>query len=388
MATIKPMDLGEIFRVGYSESYLIKNKNTVLGEFEWSRDGNDVMLTEDYGLPFFISSKLDMWIANRTPPKHRAFMDRLLAEMQLSSTKAIIDYSKGLALTDTLWVVPKSSTLTWEQVSLFRTDFDETIAKIAFDGGVYGRKFSTTSPEFGTDGMLPKCWVRRNGKIQLIKGGLSGAYNAGHEPASEVMSHQVLERLGYTHTAYSMETRMRLSEFSKKPERYGVSCCDLFTDESTMLLPIHVFFKFDSMKELIEEAAKVDLAPDLARIMVFDYLSLNSDRHAGNIGVLLDADTFELKSLAPIYDNGYGMLAQWMPDMSYVDYERPRTPRLYNSFENGAIWGKRILGNQHNVERLIDFNIDRSQLLLETDERIDGIEKWFKDRVRKFMSLK
>ena len=387
MNTIKKLDLDALFRTGNSERYVVKNKDNVLGVFEWSTP-NTVRLVEDNGLPTFISRSLQNWVTNRTPPKHRAFMDRLLSEMQLRTTKAIIDYSKGLALTDTLWVVPENSTLTWGHVSLFRNEFDETIAKIAFDGGLYGRKFSTTSPEFGTDGMLPKCWVRRDGKIQLLKGGLSGGYNTGHEPCAEVMSHQVLDRLGYNHTPYSMETRMRLNEYSKKPERYGVSCCDLFTTEDTMLLPIHMFLEFEDIFGLMQSARDVGVLDDIARILVFDYISLNNDRHAGNIGVLLDADSFELKCLAPIFDNGYGMLSQWMPDMTYEYYEKHRVPKLYDSFKDGAIWGKRILGNKHNVERLLDFEIDRSQLLLETDERIDGIERWFKDRVRKFLELK
>ena len=388
MSSVKRMNFDSVFEQNNTERYEIRNKDRCLGIVEWSSDGEDVSLKENYGLPWFVSSSVQKWLENRTPPKHRAFMDRLLEVMQLETTKAIIDYSKGLSLTDTLWVVPEGSNLKWENVSLFRNEFDETIAKIAFDGGLWGRAFSTTSPEFGTDGMLPKCWIRRDGKIQLMKGGLSGGYNTGHEPCAEVMSHQVLAKLGYNHVEYSMGVRTRISEWTKQPEKYGVSYCDLFTTEQEMLLPIHMVFEFNSMRELLEETAKYDMVDDLASILVFDYISLNNDRHAGNIGVILDADTFEMKRIAPIFDNGYGMLAQWMPDMTYEYYERPREPKLYGSFENGAIWGKRLLGNKHNVERMIDFEFDRSALLLETDERIDGIEKWFHERVRKFLELK
>ena len=47
--------------------------------------------------------------------------------------------------------------------------FDETIAKIAFEGGLYGKEFTTTSPEFGTSGSFAKCWVKEDDGIYLLK---------------------------------------------------------------------------------------------------------------------------------------------------------------------------------------------------------------------------
>ena len=55
----------------------------------------------------------------------------------------------ALTLNDTFWVKPTDSTLKWDQVSLYSNEFDETIARIAFEGGMYGKQFSSTSPEFG-----------------------------------------------------------------------------------------------------------------------------------------------------------------------------------------------------------------------------------------------
>ena len=59
----------------------------------------------------------------------------------------------------------------WEDVSLYRNPFNEVISLAAFAGDLSGDSFSSTSPEFGTDGRFAKCWVRENDDIFLLKSG-------------------------------------------------------------------------------------------------------------------------------------------------------------------------------------------------------------------------
>jgi len=157
-------------------------------------------LTADYGLPKFISTDLNGWLESRISPKHREHMERLFALCGFTDNRSVLEYSKGLTLIDTLWVVPVNSGLKWNKVSLFHNSFNETIAHIAFEGGLKGIQSFTTSPEFGTDGMLAKCWIRRqDNSVALVKAGTNGFSNAGKEPLSEVFVHQVLTRLKYSH---------------------------------------------------------------------------------------------------------------------------------------------------------------------------------------------
>lgn len=58
------------------------------------------------------------------------------------------------------------------------------------------------SPEYGTDGMLPKCWIRRNDVIYLMKGGTKVFNGAGHEPYSEYFVSQLESVLGIAHIEY------------------------------------------------------------------------------------------------------------------------------------------------------------------------------------------
>ena len=145
------------------DRYYIKNKDNVIGAFHWDGPAGAMypVLDQDICLPWFITNSLGNWLSARTPPKHRANMQKLLEMCGLSDTRDIINYSKGLSLLDTLWVTA-DYTEKWGQVNLFENEFDDVIARTAFDGGLKGLKFSTTSPsaEFATDGALPKCWVR------------------------------------------------------------------------------------------------------------------------------------------------------------------------------------------------------------------------------------
>lgn len=351
------------------------NKDTVLGMFKWL-DNEDAELYKNYKLPIFISKDLFGWLKSRTPPKHREHIQELLKQCGLYSTKDIIDFSKGLSLSDTLWITNNDNT-SLNSVSLFTNDFNEKIGKIAFTGGMFGIGFSTTSPEFGTNGMLPKCWVKENNDIVLCKGETSGFSNTGNEPYSEVLADQVLNCLKYNHVNYWLA------------QYHGslVSKCKLFTSEHTMLLPLHLYFDIFQLTEVIDRYNHLNLADDIARYMIFDFLSYNTDRHAGNIGVLLDADTFEYISIAPIYDNGCSMLCYWNGDDDLEYYTNLATPALYSSFNRGARLGKKILKNKHNVQNLISFKFDRSLIPGFPENRLVAIEDWLQTRVRKFFAL-
>ena len=39
----------------------------------------------------------------------------------------------------------------------------------------------------------------------------------------------------------------------------------------------------------------------------FDYLIKNQDRHFGNIGVIIDPNTMQIKRLTPLFDHGFSM---------------------------------------------------------------------------------
>ena len=87
---------------------------------------------------------------------------------------SIINVCKGLSLNDSYWVVEEGFSGTFSDYNLYDNRFSNILALIAFTG--YGsslRSSFRSSPEFSTNGMLPKCWRRVDGKIMLYKGGTS-----------------------------------------------------------------------------------------------------------------------------------------------------------------------------------------------------------------------
>lgn len=115
-----------------------------------------------------------------------------------------------------------------------------------------------------------------------------------------------------------------------------VSRCPLFTSKSEMLLNIGVLSKGKSLdfERFIKICQKYHLAEQLAQYIIIDALILNEDRHLGNFGILCDADTFEIKRMAPIYDNGVSLLCYYHYDPRYpnssqgtlLEYAKTRSP--------------------------------------------------------------
>lgn len=363
--------------------YTVMNKNVPVADFVWEEEEHDAVLVKFYKeLPWFIYD-LNTWLESRSFPKHRAHMEVLMDAMGITSTKAAIDYSKGLTLTDTLWV-NRNMQYNWEDINLYDHEFDEVIEHIAFDGGMYGMNFTTTSPEIGTNGMYPKCWHRESdGQIYLYKQGSSGAYNAGLEVYSEMYASQIANALGFNHVTYDViKYRGKL-----------VSRCPLFTSKSQMLLPIAAGLKGNAFINVIKYMRSHKLMDRLGEQLVLDAIILNEDRHYGNFGLLCDANTYEVLDMAPIYDNGNSLLYGFRPHPKYPDpqqddpyaYADSRTPASYaGHIKTATMYAPRdVLASVNN---LIGFHFDTSGPYNLEPERIRMLEDIVQRQVHKLLS--
>lgn len=285
-----------------SETYYIKNKDSVLGAFQWKTQGgiDTPTLVEDLGLPGFISQNLTFWVKTRRPPKHRRHIEQLLQACGFTSTRDIINASLGLSLTDCLWITQNAGQ-SWASVNLYDNPFNEVIAQIAFTGGSQPLRFSTTSPEFCTDGMLSKCWVREPAGICLKKADTGKALTV----YAEVLASQVCDVLGVPHVEYSLDTH------------HGKLCCSckLLTSQAVMMVPSYLYYDYETPAELQAQLERDGLLRDYGNMLLADYVIKNIDRHPGNIGVLLNAETFELIGLPKLYDNGQSFFFPGPPAM-------------------------------------------------------------------------
>ena len=222
---------------------------------------------------------VEKWLRHRTIPKNRAYVDALLSKVGLSLNRplGIITVCKGLSLNDCFWVDAEGSGDTFEKVNLYDNRFSQILAAIAFTG--YGSNVRTSlasSPEFSTNGMLPKCWRRQNGKIYLYKGGTAGFSNLGFEPYSELYAYQVAQKMGVNAIQYTLTKDLKKTLCSK---------CELFTSKEYSYLSAGELVPKGGMKAVraCYEMLGQPFVDALDDMIVFDALICNTDRHLGNL---------------------------------------------------------------------------------------------------------
>lgn len=114
-----------------------------------------------------------------------------------------------------------------------------------------------------------------------------------------------------------------------------VSKCECFVTKDTELISAYSIMKYHQIdydltaKELykkyisiLQEQGLKNVKEDLAKMFILDYLIVNTDRHAGNFGVIRNVETHKWMKIAPVYDSGLSMFSQ--DSMSEMDFNHPR----------------------------------------------------------------
>ena len=214
--------------------------------------------------------------------------------------------------------------------------------------------------------MLAKCWRRVDGQIYLYKSGTEGAANTGFEPYSEFYAAQVAEALGLKHVPYGLEMF----------KRRLCSTCPLFTSEKIGFV--------SAARAVGGEAALAD--ERFADTFFLDSIILNTDRHLGNFGYLVDNDTNTIIGPSPIFDNGYGLFALAMdrPGSPWHEFDDLRKyikktgPALYlkwAGFPGGITTRMKSL-----AMKLEDFHFTRHPFYNLSSARLQKIEEFIRKR--------
>lgn len=361
--------------------FLLMNKDVPVLEFTTYRDAlNEVYFQEekrfDAALPIGYES-IGQWIEDRQAPKHREHIEKLLKMCGCYDLDAYIRVTMALTLNDTFWVKPADKDVKWNEVSLYCNKFNEVIARLAFEGGLYGQNFSSTSPEFGTDGAYAKCWVREGNEIYLYKAGTSGFSNAGLEPFSEVYSSQIAEKICNRSVTYHID-------------RYHgkvISKCQLFTSEKYGFVPISkILPKRFRVQDLLNLYAAYESEDDFRRMVVLDALVLNTDRHAGNHGLLVDNDTLKPIMMAPIFDNNQGLLPYAVDENfeNLEQYLQTKGPRIGSDF-NEIAYQMLTPEIKADLINLKGFQFTRGKIDL-PEERIKALEQLVNRQIDKILN--
>ena len=366
--------------------FVLKQFDDVLLNFMTKRtiDGIDVSITsinkdKVERLPLGMSptsESLTRWLRHRTIPANRAYAQNFLSKNGLSENDfiGILQICKGLSLTDCYWVTYPNDQKTFAEVNLFDNRFSQVLSQIAFTG--YGSSPASkfrSSPEFTTNGMLPKAWRRKEGKVLLYKGGTSGLANTGKEPYSEFYDAQVAEAMGIPHVTYGLS----------KWKGQLCSTCELFTSKDISFVPASTLISTSKISQIIDWFDDHGWKNDLADMLVLDAIIRNTDRHLGNFGFLVDNHTNQLLRPAPIFDNGLSLYCYVMDnDLNNLsEQEKTLAPALYANFDEVAL---HVIGQKQKQElrHLLTFKFKKHSRYNLSDERIKMLESAIQGKVR------
>lgn len=358
-----------------------EDTNTPEIKILWKNDAKKDLFPLDLELT---EEGIAKWLKHRTIPKNRAYVHNFLSKCGLNINRpmTIIKVSKGLSLNDCYWVVEESFEGTYDKFNLYDNRFSQVLALIAFTG--YGSSIRTSlasCPEFTTNGMLPKCWRRKDGKILLYKGGTSGASNTGNEPYSEYYAAQIAKVLGINAIEYG------LSQWKGEL----CSTCELFTSKEYSFLPVGRVVTSGGMKSVREYYEKLGqtFVDSLNDMLVLDAIIMNTDRHFGNFGFIVDNKTNKIVAPAPLFDHGNALLNfagrdDLENEKALNEYITTLVPCVYDDFIGTA---KKVLTNKHRegLRKLLEFKFKKNSRYNLPDKRLKMIEKIIQTRSKNLL---
>lgn len=231
--------------------------------------------------------------------------------------------------------------LTWKEVSLYQNDFSEYLSRFTMNRTVdmnAPKKIRHLSPEYHSEGSFDHCWVWSSKGICLLKAGSHGFANAGREPFSEVYTNQLEKTLGYSnYVEYSLLWYPRRIAGTKNMVNSIVTSCQVMTNEEIGLISASRL-GISSYEELLDycEAISEDEREKAIEMLMLDCLTLNVDRHLGNVSMFVENDTQRVLGISKIYDNNMALVPYYMPeyDGSLSEYAGCLVTKLGMEFDD------------------------------------------------------
>ncbi|HFU75822.1 MAG TPA: XRE family transcriptional regulator, partial [Arcobacter sp.] len=268
--------------------------------------------------------------------------------------------------------------------NLYDNDFNKTLSLLAYTGyGSIKQQGFISSPEFTTNGILAKAWrkdpLKRKG-IFLYKSGSKGCANCGNEPYSEFYAYQIGQKMGLNVTPYSLgKWKGELN-----------SICELFSSKVYSFVPIYRLVTEGGWDAVLEYYSNMgeEFYEALVDMIIFDVIIVNTDRHFGNFGLLIDNKTNKIVKPAPIFDNGLSLFYDAMEDdLEKVD-EFAQTKGMKNagdfmSFASSVMTSR----EKKKIRKLIGFKFEKLGGYNLSAKRLKVIEGFIQRRVQALLTL-
>ena len=372
----------KLFDTNLLKFKIIENLSNPVLQITWINEKKKQLLP----IGMEVSDKgLASWLKNRSIPKNRANVNAFLAKCGLNANRPmdVITVCRGFSLNDSYWVAEEGFEGTFGDNNLYENNFSRVLAMIAFTGyGSSVRSSLASSPEFTTNGMLPKCWRRIDRKVYLYKGATSRASNTGNEPYSELYAYEIGSALGMKVVPY------KISKWKKQL----CSACELFTSKDIAFVPVGRIVKTGGMKAVREyyENLGAEYVDALNDMIVFDALIYNTDRHFGNFGVLVNSKTNKIIAPAPLFDHGNSLFnfageENWADEKLLKEYAKTLLPCVYEDYTEEA---RKVIDSRlkEKLRKMLTYNLNKSGTYNYSSDRLRLISKMIQERAQELLN--
>lgn len=339
------------------------------------------------------NDKFKIWWKSRFVPSDRAFLKKVFEKLRIKSVDELISKTHCASLSDQYWTQKADGNLKWEDVNFYTNTFDDSVGSVLLLNT--DRDFSENSvdsPDFTTDGQLPKKWLIKDNIRYLVKGTESVFQQ---EPFNEWLASDICRKLNLNHIEYDV-----LNSEDKAGEKEYFSRCTNFTDEHTEFVSayfvVNSFKKSNSdsdFKHFLKCSEKLgikNVENDVSNMLFVDFLVSNTDRHYRNFGFLRNSETLEWLGFAPIFDTERSMFLSKATVKNRAPIDSPAKPFKDNHAQQFNLLSNEIL-KKLPLENLKDSGERFSHILRENiympKERIESLKNCLDERILLARSL-
>lgn len=197
-------------------------------------------------------------------------------------------YAYGASITDNYWFKTKGSKLKYSDIS-FDNDF---YSELALEGklSVFPKEAKLT-PQLTLGGSYEKCWRKENNEWWLYKKGNE------NEIYSELLCSKLAKKLNIPTAEYEYANNVIKTKNFANNVNYEPVLSIAGDDDS-----------YDNVFNCLDNISS-DLAKSYIKLIWFDSLVNNVDRHNENCGFLRDRKTGRIIALAPNFDNNLALIS-------------------------------------------------------------------------------
>ena len=240
------------------------------------------------------------WLETRAIDPHRAnsrLLKKALRFQEKDDVNTVISVYAA-TITDNYWIKPFASTLTYKDVRFDNDYFAGLALRGDYDSfNKTANSKKTHTPELTNTGSFEKCWRLKNGEWWMVK-------TADHKQQfSEIFIYELGKYLGLNMAEYIRGTKSVMTKDFTGNGKYNFEPAYGFMGENEDYTA--VIYK---LREIAPQTI-----PDYVRMIYMDTIIANPDRHTFNFGLLRDAGTGKVVSLAPNFDNNMALIARNYP---------------------------------------------------------------------------